>query len=77
MLSLRNNRLKFKTSKKTKKKTKKTIILEEYIDYTSIYQRKTKRSHNMWPVGLGNTRVWTDYRRFIAGPTLNNSKKRS
>ena len=50
-LSLSNNRLKFKTSGKL------SIILEEAMEYTSSDWSETGRSH----VGLGNTRILTDY----------------
>ena len=39
-LTLRNNRLKFKTSRKL------PIILEEYMEYTSHKYRKTERSQH-------------------------------
>ena len=51
-LSLRNNRLRFKTAGKL------PIILEELIEYTRFSKGKPE-DVNMSPVGLANTRILT------------------
>ena len=54
-LSLRDNRLKFKTSEKL------PIIPEESINIYFTLINKKPKDNNMSPVGLGNTRILTGY----------------
>ena len=45
---MKNNWLKFKTFKKA-------------MEYSSYISREKPTYHNMWPIGLGNTRISTNY----------------
>jgi hypothetical protein len=55
-----NNRLQFKTSGEW------PIIIEEFMEHTSNYEEKPK----ITSVGLGNTRILTDYAQKSPGTLL-------
>ena len=59
-LSLRNNRLKFKTAGKL------PIILEEFIEEYNQFSKGKPNDVNMKPVGLANTRISTIYAQKIS-----------
>jgi hypothetical protein len=62
-LSLRNNRLKSRTAGKS------PIISEEFDEYTPIQLRKPK-DVSLYPVGLANTRISTDYAQKSPGSLI-------
>jgi hypothetical protein len=64
-LSLRNNRLKFKTAGKL------PVVLEELVEYAPPFYREKLKMSTMEPVGLGSTGMSTDYaQKSISARTL-------